>query len=256
MKADSSIPEPRIQQSARPRPPRAFTIDIETIALPEFRDRAPLKLNRAFRLGAMSPEQEERYRENPAAEEEKTYRLGSLSATSGRVISIAVHVGSIPAMKFEGLERPEYEHVFGIDAQGREQDERQALVELMDLLGDFDPDVDQLVGHNISGFDLPFMFQRCIVNNVRAGKLVAVADYSRKCVYDTMHRWWLGARNRVSLDDLAWALGIESSKSPDMDGSRIFDLYHAGRLAEIREYNLSDVRLTRKVYERMNAVLV
>jgi len=34
----------------------------------------------------------------------------------------------------------------------------------------------------------------------------------------------------------------------------VFDLYHAGKLAEIREYNLNDVRLTRKVYERMVAV--
>ena len=34
---------------------------------------------------------------------------------------------------------------------------------------------------------------------------------------------------------------------------RIFELYHAGKLAEIREYNLNDVRVTRKVYERIVA---
>jgi hypothetical protein len=33
--------------------------------------------------------------------------------------------------------------------------------------------------------------------------------------------------------------------------ARIFELYQAGKLAEIREYNLNDVRVTRKVYERM-----
>jgi hypothetical protein len=31
----------------------------------------------------------------------------------------------------------------------------------------------------------------------------------------------------------------------------VFDLYYAGKLKEIREYNLNDVRLTRKVYERL-----
>jgi predicted PolB exonuclease-like 3'-5' exonuclease len=67
-----------------------------------------------------------------------------------------------------------------------------------------------------------------------------------------MHHWWLGdRRGRVSLDDLAWVFGIESSKSADVDGSKIFDLYQEGRLTDIREYNLKDVRVTRQVYERM-----
>jgi len=70
-----------------------------------------------------------------------------------------------------------------------------------------------------------------------------------------MHRWWFGARNRVALDDLAWALGMESSKTDEVEGSRVFELYQAGRLAEIREYNLNDVRVTRKVYERIVSVM-
>ena len=51
----------------------------------------------------------------------------------------------------------------------------------------------------------------------------------------------------------AWALGIESSKTSDVEGSKVFDLYQAGKLDMIREYNLNDVRVTRKVYERMVA---
>jgi hypothetical protein len=31
----------------------------------------------------------------------------------------------------------------------------------------------------------------------------------------------------------------------------VFDLYQADRLGDIREYNLNDVRLTRKIYERL-----
>jgi hypothetical protein len=55
------------------------------------------------------------------------------------------------------------------------------------------------------------------------------------------------------LDDIAWALGIESSKTAYVEGSKVFDLYQAGKLDLIREYNLNDVRVTRKVYERMVA---
>jgi hypothetical protein len=67
-----------------------------------------------------------------------------------------------------------------------------------------------------------------------------------------MRHWWLGDRRaRVSLDDIAWALGIESSKTAEVEGSKVFDLYEQGRLDLIREYNLNDVRVTRKIYERM-----
>jgi predicted PolB exonuclease-like 3'-5' exonuclease len=81
--------------------------------------------------------------------------------------------------------------------------------------------------------------------------LVDLGEYRVQGVFDTMLAWWLGARRSVSLDDLAWALGIESSKTATAEGSKVFELYQAGRLAEIREYNLNDVRVTRKVYERM-----
>jgi predicted PolB exonuclease-like 3'-5' exonuclease len=66
--------------------------------------------------------------------------------------------------------------------------------------------------------------------------------------------WCCGdRRGRASLDDIACGLGIESTKTDDAEGSRLFELYHAGKLAEIREYNLNDVRVTRKVYERIVA---
>ena len=85
----------------------------------------------------------------------------------------------------------------------------------------------------------------------RGSAFVNLGEFNVRGVYDTMHRWWLGSRNRVALDDIAWALGIPSSKTEEIEGSRVFELYQAGRLAEIREYNLNDVRVTRKVYERL-----
>ena len=48
-------------------------------------------------------------------------------------------------------------------------------------------------------------------------------------------------------------MGFESSKTAEVEGSRVFELYQAGKLAAIREYNLNDVRVTRKVYERLVA---
>ena len=233
--------------------PRAFTLDIETLALPGFRDRVGPKLEKDLKLGYMRLEQQERYLEDIAAEEERVYQLGSLNATSGRIISLAVHIGPVPGFAIEGLSSNQSEHAFGIDEEGNEQEEARALRDFLALLSDFDPECDVLVGHNIINFDLPFIFQRCLVNNIAVKPFVDLSEFHVRGVYDTMRAWWLGSRNRVALDDIAWALGIESSKTGDVEGSKVFDLYQAGRLAEIREYNLNDVRVTRKVYERMVA---
>jgi hypothetical protein len=233
--------------------PRAFTLDIETLALPGFRDRVGPKLEKDLKLGYMRLEQQQRYLEDIAAEEERVYQLGSLNATSGRVLSIAIHVGSIPGFEIEGLTSNHGEHAFGIDEEGNEQEEAQALLGFLNLISDFDLECDEIVGHNIIGFDLPFIYQRCLVNNIAARPPINLGEYNVRGVYDTMKGWWLGSRNRAGLDDIAWALGIQSSKTGEVEGSKVFDLYQAGRLAEIREYNLNDVRVTRKVYERLIA---
>src|ERR1051325_10155975 len=249
-----TIEQYREHQNADPRLPRAYTFDIETITLPEFRERVGPQLERSMRLGNMRVEQQQRYLEDIAAEEERCYSLGSLSATSGRVLSIAVHVGPIPGLEFAGFEQPQSEFVFGIDADGFEQGERRALFDFLELMKDFDCELDELVGHNILSFDLPFIFQRCLVQGMQIRPFVNLGEYTVRGVYDTMRQWWLGdRRSRVSLDDIAWALGIESSKTSEVEGSKVFVLYQAGKLDLIREYNLNDVRVTRKIYERMVA---
>jgi hypothetical protein len=248
-----TIEQYREHQQADPQVPRAFTLDIETLTLTDFRERVGPQLERQMRLGNMRAEQQQRYLEDIAAEEERVYALGALSATSGRIISLAVHVGPVPGLEFPGLGPEVSEHAFGIDRDGFEQPEKRALLDFLALMKDFDCDCDELVGHNIIGFDLPFIFQRCLVHEIKTRPFVNLADYNVRGVFDTMHRWWLGARRHVSLDDIAWALGLESSKTADVEGSKVFDLYQAGKLELIREYNLNDVRVTRKIYERMVA---
>src|SRR5437870_6637972 len=72
-----TIEKYRELQGAEPLLPRAFTIDIETIPLPAFRERASRRLKRASDLGRMSEEQQQRYFEDQAAEEERAFRSGS-----------------------------------------------------------------------------------------------------------------------------------------------------------------------------------
>lgn len=248
-----TIEQYREHQNSEPVLPKAYTLDIETLTLPDFRERVGPQLERSLRLGNMRLDQQQRYLEDIAAEEERCYALGALSATSGRILSIAIHVGAVPGLQFSGLQQSQSEHVFGVDARGNEEEEKEALRDFLKFMNSFDPEVDELVGHNIINFDLPFIFQRCLVHSLSVQPFVNLAEYNVRGVFDTMRQWWLGDRRTVSLDDLAWALGIESSKTADVEGSKVYDLYQSGKLAQIREYNLNDVRVTRKIYERMVA---
>src|SRR6185295_15324229 len=97
------------------------------------------------------------------------------------------------------------------------QDEKQTLASFLNFMKGFDPDTDEVVGHNLIGFDLPFIFQRCLTNCLPGPPFVDLSEYKVRGVFDTMHRWWLGAKRTVSLDDIAWALGLESSKTAEVE---------------------------------------
>src|SRR6266850_7925104 len=192
-----TIEQYREHQNAEPVLPRAYTMDIETLTLPDFRERVGPQLEKSLKLGNMRLEQQQRYLEDIVVEEERCYQLGSLSATSGRIISIAVHEGPVAGLDFSGIEQRQSERVFGIDEDGAEQNEKKALLAFLEYMKRFDADTDELVGHNILGFDLPFIFQRCLVHCISAKPLVDLAEYRVRGVFDTMHAWWLGAKRFV-----------------------------------------------------------
>src|SRR5436309_1124427 len=88
------------------------------VAATSVRERLGPKLEKELKLGFMRLEQQQRYLEDIAAEEERVYQLGSLNATSGRVLSIAVHIGPVPGFEIEGLTSNQSEHAFGIGEDG------------------------------------------------------------------------------------------------------------------------------------------
>ena len=113
-------------------------------------------------------------------------------------------------------------------------------------------DVDLFVGFNVLDFDLKFILQRSIVNRVPPSRPISFRRYQQEPVYDVMREWeaW-STRDFISLDTLSRALGMESPKSGGVDGSQVYDFYLAGRLQEIYDYCLRDVRVTRDIYRRM-----
>lgn len=105
-----------------------------------------------------------------------------------------------------------------------------------------------LVGHNIIGFDIPFLTKRALVLGV---KLPLEYKWPRalkpwdKSVFDTMTV--MGGKDWVSLDNLAKALGIEGKKG---SGSAVNYMWQNGLQNEIADYCADDVRIVREIHQR------
>jgi 3'-5' exonuclease len=109
----------------------------------------------------------------------------------------------------------------------------------------------QFIGHNVMDFDLRFIYQRSIINQVKPAYELSFARYKNYPIYDTMKEWTKWTNNNIGLEHIALALGIPTPKD-GIDGSQVYDFYKAGKANEICEYCQRDVDCTRQVYKRMN----
>jgi len=106
------------------------------------------------------------------------------------------------------------------------------------------------VGHNVLDFDLRFIYQRSIINQIKPSREIPFARFRSAPVFDTMHEWGRWGREHVGLDPLAKALQLPSPKA-GMDGSRVFEYFRSGRQTEIYQYCKGDVETVRQVYRRL-----
>lgn len=107
-----------------------------------------------------------------------------------------------------------------------------------------------VIGHNVVGFDLKFLWKRTVILGIRPAPLPFRAKAWDKTVFDTMTQWDDDREKRISLDSLCSVLGVPSPKG-ELDGSQIAGAFAAGRFDEIAKYNAGDVEAVRNVYRRM-----
>lgn len=170
------------------------------------------------------------------AEIENKYRNTSFDGAKGEVISIAWAVGD---GEIKCLWR------------GLNESEGKLLSDFFECLGD---DIKHeaeafFIGHYISGFDLKFLFHRCVINNVKPAINIPFSGRHGKDYYDTMIGW-CGYKDKISQDNLCKALGIEGKPS-DIDGSKVWDFVKGGKCEEVAEYNKDDVLKVREIYKRL-----
>lgn len=122
------------------------------------------------------------------------------------------------------------------------------------ILADFaaelkDKRITKIIGHNIAGFDLPYIRKRAIIHGISINLPFDAKPWDEK-IYDTMLKW--DVKKSISMDKLARVLGI--SAKGDIDGSMVWGMYKRGEYQQIADYCASDVYIAQSIYSRMTAV--
>lgn len=208
-------------------------LDIETIPsqLPEVRSRLAKQVTPPGNIKkAESIATWERDKKGAAVDErmEKTSFDGGL----GHVCCIGAIHSSLTV---------DTEHVFN------DMDEQKSLEAFAAFLRGFTfPAV--IVGHNVNNFDIRFLWQRAICLGVHLpGWFPKDPKPWGEETFDTMTAW-AGAKGSISMDNLAFNLGVEGKG--DVDGSMVAKMWQDGKHQEIADYCMDDVRKTRTIHEK------
>jgi predicted PolB exonuclease-like 3'-5' exonuclease len=106
-------------------------------------------------------------------------------------------------------------------------------------------------GHNLAGFDLPFLKHRSIVLGIKPPPDILKAMGAKpwdSCIADTMLMWSSDSQKRTSMDKLCRALGIKGKDG--FDGSMVSETWPIDP-NKVREYCKDDVMRTRAMYKRI-----
>jgi predicted PolB exonuclease-like 3'-5' exonuclease len=113
-----------------------------------------------------------------------------------------------------------------------------------------------LCGHNVKNFDIPTLGKRMVVNQILPPKILPTYDtkpWEVKAI-DTREIWQFGQYSSIStLDLMCGVMGVESSKSDEMDGSMVHEVFwNEKNLDKINVYCEKDVKV---LYEFINKIL-
>lgn len=104
-----------------------------------------------------------------------------------------------------------------------------------------------LCGHNVKNFDIPMIGKRMVINGLMPPKIIPSYDtkpWEIRAI-DTREVWQYGQYASIStLDLMCGVMGVESSKSEDMDGSKVHTAYwEKQEYQKIGDYCEKDVKV-------------
>lgn len=136
---------------------------------------------------------------------------------------------------------------------GSVEEEKELIKAVTDI---FDSENAVLVGHNIKGFDIPFVAKRFMA---QVGFVPRALNFGGKKPWeiphiDTMELMRFGGGASMSLRSACLLLNIADSKG-SVCGSEVPQLFREGRTAEIGQYCAGDVVAERELYRKIMKAL-
>jgi predicted PolB exonuclease-like 3'-5' exonuclease len=141
-------------------------------------------------------------------------------------------------------------------------DEAELIGRFFEGIEKFTP---QLVSWNGSGFDLPVLHYRSLVHGVSAPRYWEMGEEDKDFRYNNyLNRFHMRHvdlmdvlslyqnRGQAPLDEMARLLGFPGKLG--MDGSRVWDAYHAGEIENVRNYCATDAANTYLVFQRFQLI--
>lgn len=108
----------------------------------------------------------------------------------------------------------------------------------------------QFIGHNVIGFDFPFLWKRAMVLGIKPPFCFPRNPKPwGETVADTMLMWDATQRAGGSMDRICRLMGIPGKDG--MDGSKVWPAVQEGRIADVAAYCCGDVERTRAMHRRM-----
>lgn len=115
----------------------------------------------------------------------------------------------------------------------------------------------KLVGHNIKGFDIPYICKKAMMHGVVLPKQLHMQKVKPwdSCLLDTADIWKFGGWNGAKLGVICEVLGIPSPKE-QMEGGQVSAEFYKGNIQQIMEYCERDVKATGNVLLKMSNMTI
>lgn len=237
-----------------------LTFDIETVPLP---------------WESFSESQQEYLLRGAKTEEEiqrKKDEMG-LSPMTAQVVCIGLMLCSLNE---DGSFNEEKTESFAVDNSLKEKEINELMLSTQEkcylsseaylleifwkILKKYDPV--HLISFNGRNFDAPFLMLRSSLLKIKPSKnLMTGTKFSYSLHTDLIDELTFysgsayGATRRFNFDFFARAYGIHSPKSEGIDGSKVSEFFHNGKILEIAEYCLRDVKATWELFKIWNEYL-
>ena len=222
-----------LKRHSKAHGPAELTFDIETLPtnLTKIIEYLSKKVKPPGNLKRKEAIEEWMQYEKPKAVDEVVART-ALDGSYGRVCSIAWKLNDLPAVATVG-------------------EEVEVITQFLSILDQMPKERLVLVGHNILGFDLRFLWQRMIINGIQPPKYIDWrATRISHGLQDTMQIWNPERDRRISLDNLCTILQVESHKD-EFDGSMVYAAWVKGEYEKIRTHTRNDVESTYACYKKI-----